>query len=153
MPIYEYRCGACSRRSSLYFQTFSSAERAEPHCEHCGSADVTRLVSRVAILKSEESRLEDMSMDADLAGVDENDPRSIARWARKMGEQLGEDVGDDFREMVDQLEAGQMPDDPPDAGGYGGDEMGGLGAGLGGPGGGLGGMDLGSLSGGSADEG
>ncbi|MCC7366883.1 MAG: zinc ribbon domain-containing protein [Chloroflexi bacterium] len=133
MPIYEYRCGACSRRSSLYFQTFSAAERAEPRCEHCGSADVSRLVSRVAILKSEESRLEDMSMDADLAGVDENDPRSIARWARKMGEQLGEDVGDDFREMVDQLEAGETPDDAPAAGGYGGDDLGGFG-GLSGPG-------------------
>jgi putative FmdB family regulatory protein len=113
MPIYEYRCGACRRRSSLYYQTFSAAERAEPHCEHCGSADVSRLVSRVAVLKSEESRMDDLADDAALGDVDESDPRSIARWARRMGEQLGEDVGDDFREMVDQLEAGEMPDDVP----------------------------------------
>ena len=66
MPIYEYRCGACRRRSSLYYQTFSAAERAEPRCEHCGSADVTRLVSRVAVLKSEESRLDDLADDAAL---------------------------------------------------------------------------------------
>ncbi|MGE3271497.1 MAG: zinc ribbon domain-containing protein [Chloroflexota bacterium] len=116
MPIYEYRCAACNRRSSLYFQTFSAADKAEPHCEHCGSGDVSRLVSRVAFLKSEESRLEELSDDAALAGVDEDDPRSIARWARRMGEQLGEDVGDDFREMVDQLEAGEMPDDAPGPG-------------------------------------
>ena len=120
MPIYEYRCGACQRRSSLYYQTFSAAERAEPHCEHCGSADVSRLVSRVALLKSEESRLEDLSSDSALAGVDESDPRSIARWARRMGEQMGEDVGDDFREMVDQLESGEMPDDMGAPGGPGG---------------------------------
>lgn len=111
MPIYEYRCDACRRRSSLYYQTFSAAERAEPRCEHCGSADVHRLVSRVAILKSEESRLDDLADDSSLADVDENDPRSIAKWARRMGEQLGDDAGDDFREMVDQLEAGDMPDD------------------------------------------
>ena len=75
MPIYEYRCGACRRRSSLFYQTFSAAERAEPRCEHCGSADVSRLVSRVAVLKSEESRLDDLSDDAALGDVDENDPR------------------------------------------------------------------------------
>src|SRR5688572_20862417 len=130
MPIYEYRCGACRRRSSLFFQTFSTAERAEPRCEHCGSADVSRLVSRVAVLKSEESRLDELSDDAALADVDENDPRSIARWARRMGEQLGDDAGDDFREMVDQLEAGEMPDDMPGPGGMDDDGFGGMGAGM-----------------------
>src|SRR3954451_11913933 len=137
MPIYEYRCGACRRRSSLYFQTFSAAERAEPRCEHCGSADVSRLVSRVAVLKSEESRMDDLADDAAFGDVDESDPRSIARWARRMGEQLGEDVGDDFREMVDQLEAGEMPDD---AGGPPGMEDGGFG-----------GMGASSLASGSDD--
>ena len=34
-----------------------------------------------------------------------------------MGEQLGDDAGDDFREMVDQLESGEMPDDMPGPGG------------------------------------
>jgi putative FmdB family regulatory protein len=129
MPIYEYRCGACRRRSSLYYQTFSAAERAEPRCEHCGSADVSRLVSRVAVLKSEESRMDDLADDAALGDVDENDPRSIARWARKMGEQLGDDVGDDFREMVDQLEAGEMPDDAPGPGGMDDGDFGSIGAG------------------------
>ena len=138
MPIYEYRCGACRRRSSLYYQTFSAAAHAEPRCEHCGSADVSRLVSRVAVLKSEESRLDDLSDDAALADVDENDPRSIARWARRMGEQLGEDAGDDFREMVDQLEAGEMPDDMPGPGGM--DD------------GGFGGMDAGMMPGVGSDE-
>ena len=123
MPIYEYRCAACRRRSSLYFQTFSAAEQADPRCEHCGSADVSRLVSRVAFLKSEESRLDDLADDSSLADVDENDPRSLARWARKMGEQLGDEAGDEFREMVDQLESGEMPDDVGDeSSDYGADD-------------------------------
>lgn len=111
MPIYEYRCGACRRRSSLFYQTFSAAESAEPRCEHCGSADVTRLISRVAVMKSEESRLDDLADPGTLGDVDEDDPRSVARWARRMGEQMGEDLGDDFDEMVDQMESGEMPDD------------------------------------------
>ena len=111
MPIYDYRCGACRRRSSHLYQTYAAAESAQPRCEHCGSEDLTRMVSRVAVMKSEESRLEDLADPSALGGVDEDDPRSVARWARKMGEQMGDDVGDDFKEMVDQMEAGEMPDD------------------------------------------
>ena len=111
MPIYDYRCGACRRRSSHLYQTYAAAESAQPRCEHCGSEDLTRMVSRVAVMKSEESRLEDLADASALGGVDEDDPRSVARWARKMGEQMGDDVGDDFKEMVDQMEAGEMPDD------------------------------------------
>ncbi len=142
MPIYEYRCADCKRRSSLFYQSFSAAERAEPRCEHCGSANVARLVSRVAFLKSEESRLDDLD-ESSFGDVDENDPKSIARWARKMGEQLGDEAGDDFKEMVEQLEAGEMPDEGGMGGMDGGEDfgMGGM-AGMGGmPGmGGLGGM-------------
>jgi hypothetical protein len=53
-----------------------------------------------------------------------------------MGEQLGDEAGDDFKEMVDQLEAGEMPDDP---GGPGGDDD--FGAGFGAGAGGASGSD------------
>ena len=121
MPIYDYRCAKCGRRDSVYFQTFSAAERAEPACSKCGSPELRRLVSRVAVLKSEESRLEDLSDPSSFGDIDESDPRSMARWARKMGQELGEDMGDEFNEMVDQMEAGEMPDDE---GGDGGGDMG-----------------------------
>ena len=111
MPIYDYRCADCKRRVSLYFQTFSSAAQAIPACTNCGSTSLTRLVSRVAVLKSEESRLEDMADPSSFGDLDENDPRSVARWARKMGSQLGEDLGEEFNEVVEQMEAGEMPDD------------------------------------------
>jgi hypothetical protein len=39
-----------------------------------------------------------------LSGVDENDPRSIARWARKMGKGLGEEAGENFDELIDEME-------------------------------------------------
>lgn len=111
MPIYEYRCGGCGKRASLYYQTYSAAEHAIPTCPHCSSGNLSRLVSRVAFMKSEESRMEDMSDPSSFGDVDENDPRSVARWARKMGSALGEDLGEDFHEMVDQMEAGEMPDE------------------------------------------
>ena len=111
MPVYEYRCGTCRRRSSRLFRTF--AEIATPSCPHCGAApeQMQKLISRVAVMKSEEARLESLADPSMFADVDENDPRSVARWARKLGETMGDDVPDDYGEMVDQLESGEMPDD------------------------------------------
>ncbi len=70
-----------------------------------------KLISRVAVMKSEESRLEALADPSMFSDVDENDPRSVARWARKLGEQMGDDVPEDYGEMVEQLESGEMPDE------------------------------------------
>ena len=63
------------------------------------------------MMKSDDARLDDLGDDAALSGLDERDPKSMARWMRKMGKELGEDAGDDFDEMVDELEAGHDGDD------------------------------------------
>jgi putative FmdB family regulatory protein len=107
MPIYEYRCADCRRRISLFFQTFSAAESATPACSNCGSVRLSRLVSRVFQLKSEDAQLDDLADPSAFGDLDENDPKSVARWARKLGQQMGEDLGDDWGEMVDRMEAGE----------------------------------------------
>lgn len=108
MPIYEYRCGDCRRPVSLYFQTFSGAANAgPPTCTHCGSTNLARLVSRVFQVKSEDQRLDDLADPSSFGDLDENDPKSVARWARKLGGEMGEDLGEDWSEMVDRLEAGE----------------------------------------------
>jgi putative FmdB family regulatory protein len=108
MPLYEYRCTACRRRVTL-LRSFS--DTSTPRCPQCESEDLIRLISRVAVLRSEESRLESLADPSSLAGLDENDPRSIARWMRKMSDDMGEDMGPEFDEMVDRLEAGESPED------------------------------------------
>ncbi len=85
-------------------------EAAAAVCSHCGSTDLSRLISRVAVLRSEESHLEDLASDASLADLDESDPRSVARWARRMGREVGEELGPEFDEMVERMEAGEMPE-------------------------------------------
>jgi putative FmdB family regulatory protein len=104
MPIYEYRCGNCRKKATVL--TLRVSEAVDPVCEHCGSRELTRLMSRFATPRSEDSRLDDLADPASMAGLDENDPKSMARWMRKMGKELGEDAGDDFDEMVDEMEAG-----------------------------------------------
>lgn len=108
MPLYEYRCLNCHRRVTL-LRSFSDS--SEPRCPECESEDLTRLISRVAVLRSEESRLESLADPSGLSDLDESDPRSVARWMRKMGEETGEDMGPEFNEMVGRLESGESPED------------------------------------------
>jgi putative FmdB family regulatory protein len=111
MPIYEYRCNDCRKRVSVYWRSFSEVETVRPHCPACGGEDLARLISRVAVLRSEESRLENLADPSSLAGLDENDPKSMARWMRKMSGEMGEDLGPEFDEVVNRLEAGEGPEE------------------------------------------
>jgi hypothetical protein len=45
-----------------------------------------------------------------LAGLDEEDPRSLGRYMRKMSKEMGEDLGDEFDEVVGRLESGESPE-------------------------------------------
>ena len=60
--------------------------------------------------KSETGRVDGMADEAMLGNLDENDPRSIGRFMRQMSQQTGEDLGEEFGEVVDRLEKGQTPD-------------------------------------------
>jgi putative FmdB family regulatory protein len=128
MPIYEYRCRDCRRKST--FVTLSVGAAFTLVCQHCGSAAMDRLVSRVAIGRSEESRMESLADPSALAGLDENNPKSMARWMKKMGREMGEDAGEDFEQNIDQAmaEAERGPAGEGDGEGGGGD-AGGMGTG------------------------
>ena len=108
MPIYEYRCDDCSKRTSIFVRTMGAD--ADPRCEHCGGRALSRLISRVAVGRSAGGSLEDVD-ESMLADVDENDPRSMARFARKMRDEMGEDMGPEFDQAIEQLEAGELPDE------------------------------------------
>ena len=112
MPIYEYRCTSCGRYHQQLVRSLATYE--VPPCPRCAKPTLKKLVSRFAFQRSEESRLEDLADPSSFGDLDENDPRSVARWARKMGDTIGEDLGPEFDEMVDQMEAGEMPDGPAD---------------------------------------
>ena len=108
MPIYEFRCNGCRRRVSVF--TRSPTASLRPTCEHCGSSSLTRLFSRVAVLRAGDGAGEGFD-ESSLAGVDENDPRSIARWVRKMNSEMGEPLDAEMESDLERLEAGLMPDD------------------------------------------
>jgi len=109
MPVYEYRCQNCRRLVRLTF-TFSEYGKVEPVCTYCESNDLTRRIGRVTMAKSEDSRMDGMMDDSALAGLDEDDPRSLGKFMRKMSNEMGEDMGDEFNEVVGRLEKGESPD-------------------------------------------
>lgn len=109
MPVYEYLCLDCRKRSTVL--VLSLANQAPATCSHCASARVERLLSRFASPKSEEARLEASLDPKNLAGLDENDPQSMTRFMKKMGEEMGEDLGDDFSEAMESGDAGAMEPD------------------------------------------
>lgn len=109
MPIYEYRCAGCGRRVSVFFRTFRQAEEEAARCPHCGSSELDRLVSRVAVLKSEESRLEEMADPSFMAGLENEDPRALAGLMRQMSAESAEGADPELDEVIGRLEAGESP--------------------------------------------
>lgn len=108
MPIYEYRCNNCRRRTEVFVQGFSSPPN--PTCTRCGSEDLTRIFSKFAVRrsKSDKSVYDDILSDSKLTrGLMRNDPRALAEWSRKMGRAADEDVTPETEELMDRMEAGE----------------------------------------------
>ena len=101
MPIYEYTCRSCRKKTSAL--VMSRERESEVRCRHCGGADLEKLWSRFAAPKSEEARLESLADPSAFAGLDENDPRSVAKFVKKMGQEMGEDVGDLEQAMEEEM--------------------------------------------------
>lgn len=130
MPIYEYRCGDCGRRASIFFRSISAA-RNDPRCPHCGGANLERLFSRVVVRRgggaddrgdevgsddamdgfgAEEYGDDPFGLGADLMGEDA-DPRELARWTRQMSARMGEPLDAELDQALTDIERGADPDD------------------------------------------
>ena len=70
-----------------------------------------RMISSFRVGHTDEDRLEKLSDPSLYAGIDESDPKSLARFMRKMGKELGEDMPEEFEEMCQRLEAGESPEE------------------------------------------
>jgi putative FmdB family regulatory protein len=114
MPIYEYRCQECGRISG--FLVLNLKEPCSPVCERCGSRSLERVLSRVHVRLSEETRMERLADPSQWSGLDESDPKSMARFMKKMGQEMGEDYPGEVEQMVDEAMEGLGKDsgDEPD---------------------------------------
>ena len=111
MPIYEYRCDKCRRVTSVL--TTRITEKVEAVCSHCGGKKMSRLMSRFAMPRSEEARIESLADPSRMGDIDENDPKSVARMMKRMGQEMGDEFsGPEFDEAVEEIESsGDLSDD------------------------------------------
>jgi putative FmdB family regulatory protein len=110
MPSYDFRCRSCGQDFTLTYASIAEAGRSDPRCPRCQSAELSRLIRRVAVISSEESRIERLADPSRLAGLDENDPRAMGRLMRDMANELGEDAGPEVDEVIERLESGENPE-------------------------------------------
>ena len=77
---------------------------------------MSRLMSRFAMPRSEESRLDSLADPSRMGAIDENDPKSVARMMKRMGKEMGEEFsGPEFDAAVEEIESsGDSGDDGSD---------------------------------------
>lgn len=126
MPIYEYECGRCKRTLSFLVRNIGAHEA--PKCPKCGAGDMSRVFSRFATVGPSKSKSssdtagggppdladeggpEGMPDLEGLEGLDEGDPRSLARFLRKMENESGEKMDPEMDSVCRRLEKGEDPE-------------------------------------------
>ena len=78
MPIYEYRCDDCDRKTDKLVRGFNAPDSVE--CKACGGENTHRVISRVAFHKSLSTQLQELDgrydrmVDAASANTADADP-------------------------------------------------------------------------------
>jgi len=101
LPIYEYECGACGRRSSILFRTFSGVEES-PRCRHCDSDALARVPSRAGLIQAR-------SGSSDTGELRAVDPRRAVENMSRQYDRAGIDPGRGFEEVARRAAAGDDP--------------------------------------------
>ena len=110
MPIYEYRCNRCQRKFSRLVRDTAGA--AVVTCRHCDSRNVTRLISTVAVHRTEASRLAGFDLSQRRGDDFYKDRQNIGLWAKKQMQQRGIKPSSQFEEIVEKARTGKFLEEP-----------------------------------------
>ncbi|MEW6439345.1 MAG: zinc ribbon domain-containing protein [bacterium] len=108
MPIYEYACNACGRKSSILVRLRNESQTLR--CKHCGSDQLRRLLSGFALHKSESGRLRELDTQRRPDDSYYRDDRNIGLWAKKRMQELGVDLGDKLDEKIEKARTSKLDD-------------------------------------------
>lgn len=107
MPIYELKCAACGLLNSMFTRSVSAPIDAA--CTHCGSKKLDRTFSKFAYHKSESDILRDYGSEPKRL-EDYKDPRQIGRWTERKFDEMGIEMPQEARKMIDAAREGEFPD-------------------------------------------
>ena len=124
MPIYEYVCDGCRTVYQFFFRTARVSKK--PDCPKCGRKRLERRLSAFAAPRStsnpdapgpdlpdmDDAKMERtmLKLEREMTGIDENDPRQMGRFMRRMMQETGMDLGGEMETAVRRLEAGEDPE-------------------------------------------
>lgn len=119
MPFYDYFCSPCKRRVSIFWPSMKAAREGTPRCPRCDGTELERRVSRFRVIKGRAGLpagaggegADDLPFDeADLADLEREDPRAMARLFRRMSDETGETLEPEMEEVITRLEKGEDPE-------------------------------------------
>jgi putative FmdB family regulatory protein len=124
MPIYEFYCRDCHTIFSFFARRVDT--ETVPKCPKHAKHKLRRQMSRFAIssgrseapggdgpepdFDDEKMEAAMMQMAGEVEGMDEDDPRAMARVMRKLMDTTGMRMGDGMEEAIRRMEAGEDPD-------------------------------------------
>jgi len=98
------------------------SEKVDAVCKHCGSGKLSRLMSRFAMPKSEAARMDALNDPSIFGDLDENDPKSAAKVMRRLGKEMGDELGGpEMDQAIEELERGDLDGGEDDS--SGGDDL------------------------------
>ncbi|MCH8988370.1 MAG: zinc ribbon domain-containing protein [Chloroflexi bacterium] len=108
MPIYEYRCQACTKLSSFFLKSINS--ELEPVCSHCQSKDMERRMSSFAMGKTVASVHESFAPGSERRSPEYySDPRNIGRGVEAAFSKYGMEMPRSVRDNIDAARSGETP--------------------------------------------
>ncbi len=93
MPSYDYRCKNCGRPTTFSYKTYKDYDAASRVCPHCGSADLTRIINRIAIARP----------SRDYSGMSPQEMLSVFEGGKS------EEMGAMFQQVADTVPGGADP--------------------------------------------
>jgi putative FmdB family regulatory protein len=107
MPIYEYKCRKCGRLTSVFVKSVNSS--VDARCKACDSQELERAISGFAYHRSESTVISDLGSEPKRL-EDYKDPRQIGRWTERKFKEMGVDMPEEARDMIDAAREGDLPD-------------------------------------------
>ena len=103
MPIYEFVCAQCKRKFRKLVGVVAQSSPLE--CPRCQSTDLNRQMSRFARVRNEDDTLDSLADEMESIG-DTDDPKTLRRMMKEVSGAMGEDLDDEFEQMMEEEATG-----------------------------------------------
>jgi putative FmdB family regulatory protein len=108
MPSYDFRCKNCGNEFALFYKTYNDYDTAARLCTVCNSADLSRVIKRVAI-QSPTRDYKSMDSGQMLSVLESGDSRQVGEMFSQVAGSSPE-LGAEFHDTTQRLLGGESMD-------------------------------------------